>query len=494
MIGIKSYGAYIPRLRLKREAIYRAMGWFSPLLIMGARGERTMGNWDEDTLTMAVAAAREAIKNSSKQDIDSCIMASTTFPFEERQNSQIVCEALNLHSTLHTQDLSGSQRAGTNALITALEMSASRKGDCLIVASDMREARPGSIQQMYFGDGAASLIVGSGKGVIAKFLGSHSISTDFNHQIRARFHRYDYLWEDRWARDEGYIKILPRAINELLSLLDLTPQDISRFIYPSPYPREHKKIAGLINAKEEQIQDNLHHMVGDTGCAHPLLMLVHALEGCLPGEKLVIAGFGHGANALCFEVTPEIEGFQQKRKQDFSMQLKDKKVIDNYLKFLAFRGEISVEMGLRSQGEKNSPLSVLWRNKKMLLALVGGRCMECGTVQFPRTRVCVNPHCGAVDSQQEYEFSHRQGRIITYTGDMLAPCIDPPHQYGIIEFEGGGRILMDFTDCEMEELEVGLPMEMVFRLRTTEKDTGFRQYFWKARPIFPQKKGGKDEI
>ena len=57
MIGITSYGAYIPRLRLNRMAIFQAMGWFAPAIIMVAQGERSMCNHDEDTLTMAVAAA-----------------------------------------------------------------------------------------------------------------------------------------------------------------------------------------------------------------------------------------------------------------------------------------------------------------------------------------------------------------------------------------------------------------------------------------------------
>ncbi|WP_461834620.1 hypothetical protein, partial [Desulfothermus sp.] len=66
MIGIKSYGAYIPKLRLSRQAIYQAMGWFSPALMMVAQGERAMCNWDEDSITMAVSAASYALSNKDK--------------------------------------------------------------------------------------------------------------------------------------------------------------------------------------------------------------------------------------------------------------------------------------------------------------------------------------------------------------------------------------------------------------------------------------------
>ncbi len=486
MIGILSYGAYIPRLRLSRKSIYQAMGWFSPMLIMGAKGERTMANWDEDTITMGVEAARGALEGCDKKDIQGLFMASTTFPFQDRQNSTIVATALNLSQDISTQDISGSQRAGTNALLTALEMcEKDQKGPYLVVASDMRKARTGSIYQMYFGDGASALIVGEGEKVIARYMGSYSISLDFNDHIRSTNHKYDFFWEERWARDEGYLKIIPSVIKGLLSKLNLSPTDITTFIYPCLFKKEHKRIASIIEAREDQIADPLMEEVGETGCAHPLLMLSNCLDRCKGGEKIVVVGFGHGATALCFNVTPEVVNT---KGTSVSLYLMDKKTTDNYMKFLAFRGELSLDMGLRAEASTTPPLSVLWRNRKMILGLVGGKCKKCGTIQYPKQRICVNPRCQEMDSQEEYEFSHLTGKILTYTGDMLASTIDPPHKYGIIEFEGGGRLLMDFTDCELKELKVGLPMEMVFRIRMEEKNHGLKHYFWKARPLSSKKK------
>ncbi len=114
-------------------------------------------------------------------------------------------------------------------------------------------------------------------------------------------------------------------------------------------------------------------------------------------------------------------------------------------------------------------------------------------MQFPKQDVCVNPECGAINSQEEYEFADKIARIMTYTGDMLAASIDPPHKYGLIQFEGGGRMLADFTDCDLEELDVGLEMEMVFRIRFVDEKRGFKQYFWKARPV-PGAREAKNRI
>ena len=98
MIGITSYGAYIPRLRLDRMSIFQSMGWFAPAIMMVAQGERSMCNWDEDTVTMAVAAARDCLKGVDKNTLDGLYLASTTLPFADRQNAGIVKAALNLNT------------------------------------------------------------------------------------------------------------------------------------------------------------------------------------------------------------------------------------------------------------------------------------------------------------------------------------------------------------------------------------------------------------
>lgn len=104
MIGITSYGAYIPRLRLDRMAIYQSMGWFAPALISVAQGERSMCNYDEDSLTMAVAASMDCLIGKDKTKIDAGYLCSTSLPFLDRQNAGILATALNLRSDINTAD------------------------------------------------------------------------------------------------------------------------------------------------------------------------------------------------------------------------------------------------------------------------------------------------------------------------------------------------------------------------------------------------------
>ena len=146
-VGILSYGAYVPRLRLQRSAVVEANAWFNPGLASQARGERAMAGWDEDSITMAVEAARDCLGGLAREQVAAVHLASTTLPFDDRSNSGIVAAALSLPSAIRTLDLAGSLRAGTSGLLSALAM-AGAAGPVLLTAADRRRARPGGAAEL----------------------------------------------------------------------------------------------------------------------------------------------------------------------------------------------------------------------------------------------------------------------------------------------------------------------------------------------------------
>ena len=121
MVGISAFGAYVPRRRLQRTAVVEANGWFNAGLKGYARGERSMCNWDEDVITMAVEAARDCFQGE-RPEIGAIHLASTTLPFTDRQNAGIIATALNYGDDMSTMDISSSQRAATTGLITPLKL------------------------------------------------------------------------------------------------------------------------------------------------------------------------------------------------------------------------------------------------------------------------------------------------------------------------------------------------------------------------------------
>jgi len=485
MIGITTFGAYIPRRRLQRRAIAQANAWFAPNLVVGAKGERAMANWDEDAVTMAYEAGRDCLPAMDpardRAPVDGVYFASTTLPYADRQNAGIVAAALGLGEAIASVDVSSSQRAGTSALISALDAVAAGRLDApLLVASDRRKARAASSQELAYGDAAAAFTVGRDK-VVAKFLGSHTLTLDFVDHFRGESEEFDYGWEERWIRDEGYSKIVPAVVKAILEKTKTPAADIAHFILPCPFARLDQTIAKQCGIDPTKVRDNLAANVGDTGAGHALLMFVHALEQARPGEKILVVQFAQGADALLFEVTPAI--LELPKRNAVSGSLARRKEETNYLKFLGFNGLIELEKGMRAEVDKRTALTVLYRKSEMLLSLVGGKCRVCGTAQYPKSRICVNPNCKAVDSQDDYGFSEQPGTVLSWSADFLTSSMDPPSHYGMITFAEGGRLMADITDVEQGQIDTGTKVRMAFRIKDFDPKRGFVRYFWKAVPV-----------
>ncbi len=478
MVGIKSYGAYIPRYRMNHNTIFTAVGFLGTF---PPPGENAVANHDEDTLSMAVAAGTDCLGAMKREVVDGLYLATTSQPYMVRQNSALVATALDLQSNMRTADFIGSAKSGTTALLSAFDtVKGEMSSNILVCASDCRLSKPGSPQESLYGDGATSLLVGSDD-VIATFEGSYSVSYDFPDRWRASGEKFEHAWEDRFIRDSGYSRFVLEVISGLLKKYNLDIKDFAKIAYPGLYPREHGAVAKRLGADPGQLQDTLLSTVGDTGSASPLMMLVAALEDAKPGDKILIASFGNGGDALFFQVTEKIKNVADKRA--VKKHLNSKKELTSYEKYLAFRNLAPMDLGMRGEISIRTPMSALFRERKAILSLCGSKCKECGTPQYPDQRICVNPDCGAVDQMEDYRFSDKKGVIFTYTGDNLAASIDPPSVYGLVDFDGGGRYWFDFTDCDLDSVKVGMPLEMTFRRRYVDESSGVHGYSWKATPI-----------
>jgi 3-hydroxy-3-methylglutaryl CoA synthase len=484
MTGITSYGAYIPRLRLQRKAVAQANAWFAPGFLGAAKGERAMANFDEDAVTLAVEAGRDCVPANDpirdRAHVDAIYFASTSAPFSDRQNAGIVASALSLPQAISSLDVTSSQRAGASALIAALDaVKSGRVKAPLVTAGERRKARAASSQELSFGDAGAALALGV-ENVIAKYLGSHSHTVDFVDHFRGEAEEFDYSWEERWIRDEGYTRIVPAAVKCLFDKTGVNGADIAHFVLPCPFAKLDQQIAKRCDIDPARVRDNLASNVGDTGSAHALLMLAHVLETAKPGEKILVAQFGQGCDVLLFEATPEI-GKHEKRGGVLAA-LARRKEETNYNKFLGFNGLIELEKGMRAEVDKRTALTVVYRRNDMLMGLVGGKCRVCGTGQFPRSRICVNPNCKAVDSQDPYSFAEQTGTVLSWSADFLTYSMSPPNHYGMITFADGGRFMADITDVDQGQIDSGTKVKMMFRVKDRDERRGFVRYFWKAVP------------
>ena len=133
--------------------------------------------------------------------------------------------------------------------------------------------------------------------------------------------------------------------------------------------------------------------------------------------------------------------------------------------------------------DRKTALSTAWRNRTALLGLVAGKCRVSGSVHFPPSRLSYDPGEPRQDTQEPYKLADRAAHILSWSAEYLSYHPSPPHHYGQIDFEGGGRILMDFTDLDVGEVDSGTAMEMVFRVKDVDERRGFTRYFWKATPV-----------
>ena len=480
MLGIVAYGAYIPRLRLSRKAVVQANAWYAPQFAPKAKGTRALANWDEDSITMSVAAARDCLgPEEDRLRIRGLYLASCTVPFAERSNAGVISEALLLDDSIEAVDITGSPRAALSAITMALAK-APAAGPQLVLAADLRHTRAASAQELEFGDGAAALLLGS-DGVIAEYLGGGTLSVDFIDHFRVVDAEVDYAWEERWVRDEGIGKLMPRAIAAALADAGLDAAAVDHFIFPSTIAKLDAQLADSCGIRSEAVVDNLAAGIGDTGTAHALLMLAHTLEHAGPGQIIVVSQFGSGAQALVFRVTAAVAAFRP--VTGVGAWLARGVEETSYTKFLAFRQQLMLERGMRGEQDKKTALSTLYRHRRSILGFVAGRCSITGEIHFPPSRISYTPGAPALDSQKPYPLAERQGSVLSWSAEYLSYYPSPPQYYGQVDFDGGGRVLMEFIDLSRGDIESGTRVEMVFRIKDFDEKRGFVRYFWKATPV-----------
>ena len=466
MVGITSYGAYVPLYRLSREAIAR-----------GGRGEKAICNFDEDSITMAAAAAIDCLTGIDRETIDGLYFATTTSPYKEKLGAAIVAMAADLKRDALTADFANSLRAGTSAIMSAIDaVKAGSAKRVLVAAADTRMGVPTSPYEQSFGDGAGALLIG-GSNVIATIEDSYSVYNEIIDVWRSDSDTFIRSWEDRFTTTHGYAAAVGEAVSGLLKKTGLKPGDFAKVVLYTPDARRSADLAKQLGFDvKTQLQDPLFNDMGNTGTALPLMLLVAALEGAKAGDRILLASYGNGSDAFVLQVTDQIAKIKARR--GMKKHLESKKVIDDYKQYLVWRGILPIEPRKETVAFISAP--ALWRERDANLRFHGVKCKVCGTIQFPPQRVCTK--CHSKDQFEPYRLSDKKAKIFTFSMDYITyPVLERPVVNVTVDFEGGGRALLYLTDREAEQVKCGLPVEMSFR-KLMVRD-GIHNYYWKATPL-----------
>jgi hydroxymethylglutaryl-CoA synthase len=471
MVGITAYGGYVPLWRLSRNTIVKAWGTGR------SDGERSVAGFDEDTVTMAIEAATDCLEEIKRESVDALYLASTSFPYREKQSAAMVSTVLDMRQDVITQDIANSLRGAALGMRDALNaVQSGAVQSALIVAADSRLGYPKTVDEQLFGDGAAALLIGS-QDIIGEIEASYSYTNEMIDIWRTDKQKFVHSWEGRFVITHGYEECMKMAIQEVLKKSNLTPNDITRLAIYGPDSRSQQGLARSIGFDvQKQLQDDLLLKVGNTGTAMAMMSLVSALESAKPGDRILFACYGDGADAFVIKVTDAINKIKGRR--GINDYIESKRELPGYGKYLLYREMIEQPEELFNI---DSAATILWRGRNWVLRGYGSRCNRCGIVTFPGERVCYG--CQAKDDFTEVRISDKKAKVFTYSVDHLAgSSAEPIIVQTVAESEeGGARIYALMTDCDPEEVRIDMPVEMTFR--RIREARGYYNYYWKVRPL-----------
>jgi hydroxymethylglutaryl-CoA synthase len=461
--GIAAAGAYAPLLRLERASAARALK-FSGL---GGRGTgfRAVASWDEDALTMALEAARVTNRKP-----DGVHFASTSAPFLDRSHSTLLIDALALSAETRGHDVAGSRRCAVSALLDALL----GRGETLIAAGERRPGRSGTASHLTQGDGGAAALVADGGA--ARLIGWASLSHDLVDVYASREHPEPYPYEERFVRESSVAKVIAPTIGAALARAGLEPSAISLAAVHEPLAGAWKDIARATGIAAPNLATEVAQSLGDLGAAHALFAFALASTKAKAGDRVLLAGFGSGCDALIFEITGPMPGAESAAEA-----VRRGSVFDDYVRFLSLDGTLELDWGVRSEFEQKAQATVLERYGRDMIGFIGGRDTK-GNVQFPKSRIPVRPDADGPEPLQDVRLADEFATIVSVTADRLNYTPDPPFWFGLAQFDNGARVMMEFTDADARGFSVGDRVRMRLRIKSRDKRRGFRTYFWKAAP------------
>jgi 3-hydroxy-3-methylglutaryl CoA synthase/uncharacterized OB-fold protein len=465
MVG---YGSYVPYWRLERSAIGAALG-------SGAgKGSRSVASFDEDSTSMGVEAARSALAAAPEGFAPDSVLFVTTSPaYLDKTNATALHAALGLREATGAYDFGGAPRSATGALRLA-----QRSVSSLVVCADVRTGLPSSGDEAQGGDAAVAFAFGSDGPALVDILAETSSSEEFLDRWRTPGDVASKVWEERFG-ETAYSPLARSALTEAFKQAGITAETVDHLIVTGLNSRAVRSLIAWSGVPKEHVVDDLTARIGNSGTAHPGLVLADVLDRASAGESIVLVHLADGADVTVYRTTPALEVYRQRSASTVATQIESGRSGLSYESFLTWRGFLDREPPRRP--DPISPAApVSMRHEHWKFGFTGSSCEVCGTRHLPPARVCLK--CHAVDQMAAERFADLQGTVTTFTIDRLAFSLAAPLVAAVVDFDGGGRFTCEVTDLLPEEMEIGRRVALTFR-RLYTSTAGVHNYFWKARLI-----------
>lgn len=339
-VGITGYGAYVPRYRLPGSEVDRV--WTdgqggSPIK------EKAVPGPDEDTATMSIEAARNAMARAGidPQALRAVWVGSESPPYTVKPTSTIVAQAIGAVPAVQAADLEFACKAGTEALQAAIGFVGSGMADyAMAVGMDTAQGRPGDALEYTAGAGGAAYVVGPAEDALAVLEGSFSYVTDTPDFFRRPRQHYPQHGS-RFTGEPAYFRHVLAAAERLMKELDTTPRDYAAAVFHQPNPKFPERAARMLGFKAEQTRAGLLcPLVGNTYAGSSMLGLTAVLDEARPGDRLLLVSFGSGAGSDAFSllVTEKIE--ERRARAPFTRTYVERRKAIDYGTYVRYRKKL----------------------------------------------------------------------------------------------------------------------------------------------------------
>ncbi len=299
-VGIVGYGAYVPRFRIRAEEIARM--WNS-----GEDGlpieEKSVPSLDEDTITMSIEAARNALKRAdlAPQNLRAVWVGSESHPYTVKPSSTLVAEAIGASGATLAGDWQFACKAGTEAMQAAIALVGSEMAEyALAIGMDTAQGRPHDALEYTAGAGGAAFIIGPAENSVAVLESSYSYVTDTPDFFRRPGQHYPEHG-NRFTGEPAYFGHTLESVEKFLELSGMTPRDFQWAVFHQPnvkFPLQAAKQLGF--EKEQVLPGLLVGRIGNTYAGASMIGMSATLDVAKPGDRILMVSFGSGAGSDVF--------------------------------------------------------------------------------------------------------------------------------------------------------------------------------------------------
>ncbi len=344
-VGIVSYGVYIPRYRIKVEEIAKVWGANANSIIDGLMVyEKSVPDMDEDTITIAVEAARHAINRAgiNPEKIGALYTGSESHPYAVKPSSTVVAEAVGATPDLTLADFEFACKAGTAAIQTCMGMVDSDTIELgMAIGSDVSQGAPGDALEYTAAAGGVAYIIGK-KNQVAKIESTYSFTTDTPDFWRREGMPYPEHG-GRFTGEPGYFKHVMSAAQGLMKRMGTKPSDYDYAVFHQPNGKFPVRVAKMLGFTNEQIKPGLVvPRLGNTYSGSCMMGLAATLDIAKSDDRIFMTSFGSGAgsDAFSFEVTDNIEEIRNRAPS--VEKLLTNPVYINYATYARHKGKIKL--------------------------------------------------------------------------------------------------------------------------------------------------------